>query len=106
MSEVRLRVPPSAGKGEIIEIKSLISHDMETGQRRDDSGKLIARKILNKFICTFEGEDVLSADWGASIAANPYFAFHVRASRSGTFEFAWTDDDGTVIRQRAAIAVT
>jgi len=106
MSEVRLRVPPSARKGEIIEIKSLISHDMESGQRRDESGKLIARKILNKFVCTFEGEEVLGADWGAAIAANPYFAFHVRASRSGTFEFAWTDDDGTVVRQRAAIAVT
>ena len=106
MAEVRLRVPPTARKGEIVEIKTLVSHDMESGQRRDDAGKLIARKIINKFVCTFEGEEVLSADWAAAIAANPYFAFHVRASRSGTFEFAWTDDDGTVTRQQAMIAVT
>ncbi|HSE76462.1 MAG TPA: thiosulfate oxidation carrier complex protein SoxZ [Alphaproteobacteria bacterium] len=106
MSEVRLRVPPNARRGEIVEIKTLVSHDMESGQRRDDAGKLIARKIINKFVCTFEGEEVLSADWAAAIAANPYFAFHVRASRSGTFEFAWTDDDGTVTRQRASIMVS
>ncbi len=105
MSLVRLRVPATARKGEVIEIKTLVDHAMESGHRRDDSGRLLPRKILRQFVCTFNGREVLRADWGAAIAANPYFAFYVRVSEPGTFEFTWTDDDGSVIREQAKIAL-
>jgi sulfur-oxidizing protein SoxZ len=91
----RVKVPKSAAKGEIIEIKSLISHKMETGQRKDKkTGELIPRKIINKYIVTFNGKEFFSADWAPAIAANPYMAFTMRASESGTMEFTWIDDDG------------
>ena len=91
----RVKVPASAAKGEIIEIKSLISHPMESGQRKDKSGNPIPRKIINKFTVTFNGKEFFSADWAPAVAANPYLAFHMRASESGTMEFTWVDDDGS-----------
>jgi sulfur-oxidizing protein SoxZ len=91
----RVKVPKSAAKGEIIEIKSLISHKMETGQRKDKkTGELIPRKIINKYVVTFNGKEFFSADWAPAIAANPYMAFTMRATESGTMEFTWIDDDG------------
>ncbi|MBE9556013.1 MAG: thiosulfate oxidation carrier complex protein SoxZ [Proteobacteria bacterium] len=92
----RVKVPKSAAQGEIIEIKSLISHKMETGLRKDKkSGELIPRKIINKFSVTFNGKEFFSSDWETSIAANPYMSFHMRATESGTMEFTWVDDDGS-----------
>jgi len=92
----RVKVPKSAAKGEIIEIKSLISHKMESGQRKDKkTGELVPRKIINKYVVTFNGKEFFSADWAPAVAANPYMAFHMRASESGTMEFTWTDDDGS-----------
>lgn len=101
----RVKVPKSAANGEIIEIKSLISHPMESGQRKDKEGKLIPRKIINKFVVTFNGKEFFSSDWAPAVAANPYMAFHMRATESGTMEFAWTDDDGTVYTDKKDLKV-
>ncbi|HWM48890.1 MAG TPA: thiosulfate oxidation carrier complex protein SoxZ [Xanthobacteraceae bacterium] len=92
----RLKVPKEAKKGEIIEIKTLLAHPMETGLRKDASGKLIPRKIINKFTCEFNGKPVFSADIEPAVAANPYIQFTAKVEESGTFKFTWTDDDGTV----------
>ncbi len=102
----RVRVPSSASAGEIIEIKTLISHDMETGQRKDKDGNPIPRKIINKFVCTFNGEEVFVADIHPAISANPYMAFFMKASESGTFRFEWHDDDGTVYDSSAEMQVS
>ena len=84
-SKPRVKVPKSASQGEIIQIKSLISHKMETGLRKDKkTGELIPRKIINKFTVTFNGTEFFTADWSPSVAANPYMAFHMRATESGT----------------------
>ena len=101
----RVKLPKTATKGEVIEIKTLISHPMESGQRKDKAGKTIPRKIINKFTCTFNGKEVFSADWHPAISANPYMAFYSKVNESGTFEFEWVDDDGTVYKQTAAIQV-
>ena len=102
----RVKLPKTATKGEIIEIKTLISHAMETGLRKDrKTGKTIPRKIINKFTCTFNGKEVFSADWHPAISANPYMAFYSKVNESGTFEFTWVDDDGTVYKESAAIQV-
>ena len=101
----RVRVPSSAGKGEVIEIKTLISHSMESGQRKDKQGNPIPRKIINKFTCTYNGEEVFSMDLHPAISANPYISFFLKAEKSGDLEFAWTDDDGSVYTKTASLTV-
>lgn len=102
----RVKVPKKAAKGEIIEIKTLISHEMESGQRKDSkTGEKIPRQIINKFVCTYNGDEVFSADWYGAISANPYMAFDVVATESGTLEFKWVDDDGSVYSHTAEITV-
>jgi sulfur-oxidizing protein SoxZ len=102
----RLKVPKEAKKGEIIEIKTLVSHPMETGLRKDASGNIIPRKIINKFTCEFNGKPVFSADIEAAVAANPYLQFAAKLEESGTFKFTWVDDDGTVTTTEEKITVT
>jgi sulfur-oxidizing protein SoxZ len=102
----RLRVPTEANKGDVIQIKTLVAHPMETGFRKDDSGKPIPRKIINSFVCTFGGHEVFRAELGPAIAANPYFEFTIKVEESGTFAFAWTDDDGTVTTAEQGITVS
>ena len=101
----RVRVPSKAKKGEVIEIKTLISHDMEMGTRKDSAGKVIPRKIIKQFVCTFNGNDVFKSDWQPGISANPYMAFFAKVNESGTFEFAWHDDDGSVYKTTSKIEV-
>ncbi len=102
----RIKLPEQAKRGEVIEIKTLIAHPMETGLRKDADGKLIPRKIINKFTCAFNGKPVFSVDLEPGIAANPYLRFTARVEESGTFRFAWFDDDGTVITADEEIKVT
>jgi len=102
----RLKVPKQAKKGEVIEIKTLIAHTMESGQRKDKDGNTIPRKIINKFTCEFNGKPVFSANLDPAIAANPYLQFSAKIEESGTFRFSWTDDDGTVTTAEENISVT
>ncbi len=102
----RVRVPKKADKGEVIEIKTLISHPMESGQRKDrKTGELIPRKIINKFVCTYNGQEVFSADFHPAVSANPYLSFFVKADESGEFEFTWTDDDGSTYSKKSKLTV-
>jgi sulfur-oxidizing protein SoxZ len=101
----RVKVPKTAKKGEVIEIKTLISHKMETGQRKDKKGNKIPRQIINKFECKYNGEVIFSADWHPAISANPFLAFNTVATESGTLEFTWVDDDGSVYTTSSDITV-
>lgn len=101
----RLKVPKEAKKGEVIELKTLLSHPMETGFRKDDAGKIVPRKIINKFTCEFNGKPVFTADLEPAVAANPYLQFTARLNESGTFKFTWTDDDGTITTAEEKITV-
>jgi sulfur-oxidizing protein SoxZ len=102
----RIKLPKEAKKGEVIEIKTLIAHVMETGLRKDQDGKIIPRKIINKFTAEFNGKPVFSVDIEPAVAANPYMQFTAKVEESGTFRFTWVDDDGTVTTAEQAIAVT
>ena len=102
----RVRVPPKAAKGEVIEIRAVITHPMESGQRVNEVGQRVPRKIINRFVCSYNGVEVFAADWFPSITANPYLAFHTVATESGTLSFAWIDDDGTVYTATAKIEVS
>ena len=101
----RVRLPKQAGKGEIVEIKTLVAHVMESGQRRDSGGKIVPRKIINRFACTFNGRPVFECELEPAIAANPYLQFSVKVEESGVFSFRWTDDDGTVVTAEENINV-
>lgn len=101
----RVKVPKTAKAGETIVIKTLISHEMESGQRKDKDGKVIPRKIINKFICEFNGQPVFSCDIDPAISANPYFEFSAKMTESGTFKFSWVDDDGATYTDEQAIEV-
>ena len=102
----RVKVPKSAAAGETIKIKTLVSHTMESGQRKDKDGNVIPRKIINKFACEFNGNPVFSADIEPAVATNPYFEFRAKVAESGTFKFMWTDDDGSVIETEKTIEVS
>ena len=94
-----------ATKGDIVEVKALVSHVMESGQRKDGAGNTIPRKILNKFTCTVNGKQVFAADFEPAISANPYIQFKFRALESGPVVLTWTDDDGTTIVGEEKITV-
>ncbi len=101
----RVRVPGQAKAGDMIEIKTLISHEMESGQRRDGAGKPIPRKIINSFTASFNGKTVFQADWHPAISANPYQSFFYKVKESGEFKFVWKDDDGSEYTSTNKIAV-
>jgi sulfur-oxidizing protein SoxZ len=105
MERPRIRMPKQAGRGEIIQIRTLASHVMESGLRKDRNGKAIPRKIINRFVCTFNGKPVFACDLEPAIAANPYLQFSAKVEESGTFKFSWTDDDGTVVTAEESIIV-
>jgi sulfur-oxidizing protein SoxZ len=109
MVEVKPRIKldkREAKKGDIVEVKALVSHVMETGLRKDAAGNTIARKILNKFVCTVNGKEVFSADFEPAVSANPYIQFKFRAQESGPVLLTWIDDDGTKIVGQETITVT
>lgn len=101
----KVRVPKTAKKGEVVEIKTLMPHVMESGQRKDKDGKPIPRKIINKFVAEFNGKPVFSTTLEPAIAANPYMQFFAKVEESGTFKFSWTDDDGTITTAEQKITV-
>jgi sulfur-oxidizing protein SoxZ len=95
-----------AKQGEIVEVKALVSHVMETGQRKDAQGNVIPRKILNKFTCTVNGKQVFAADFEPAVSANPYIQFKFKATESGPVVLTWTDDDGSTIVGEETITVS
>ena len=101
----RVRVPATAKQGELLEVKTLISHEMESGQRKDAAGAVIPRKIIKRFEAKYNGKTVFAADWGSSVSSNPYQSFFLRAQESGSLDCAWTDDDGSVYRSTSKITV-
>ncbi len=102
----RVKVPKTASQGEVITIKTLISHPMESGQRKDSkTGEIIPRQIINKFTCEFNGQVVFSCDMDPAVSANPYVEFNAKVNESGTFKFTWVDDDGSVYETENKIAV-
>ncbi|MCB2010413.1 MAG: thiosulfate oxidation carrier complex protein SoxZ [Geminicoccaceae bacterium] len=101
----RVKVPKKAAAGEVITIKTLISHDMESGQRKDKEGNLIPRQIINRFTAAFNGEEVIAVDLEPAVSSNPYFEFSMTVPESGTISFTWVDDDGSVYEDEKKITV-
>jgi len=105
MARALINVPAKAKRGEIVEIKTLIQHEMETGFRVGTNGNMIPRDIITDFVCKYNGEEIFRAELFPAIAANPFFAFSTIATESGTISFEWTGDNGFVASESADITV-
>jgi sulfur-oxidizing protein SoxZ len=105
MASALINVPAKAKRGDIIEIKTLMSHIMETGFRHTATGEVIPRDIITSFTCRYNGTEVFRADLFPAIAANPYLSFFTVAKESGKFEFEWIGDNGYSSTASASITV-
>lgn len=105
MAPVLINVPPKAKRGEIIEIKTLMSHIMETGYRHLASGEVVPRDVITSFVCRYNGAEIFRAELFPAIAANPFVTFFTTATESGRFEFEWTGDRGFSETATASITV-
>jgi sulfur-oxidizing protein SoxZ len=105
MSGIRISAPATAKSGEIIEIKTLIQHKMESGFRRGSRGEVLERDIINLFKCTYNGDIVFKANLFPSIAANPFITFFMKATQSGTLNFSWSDQDGKIWTETRTLTV-
>lgn len=106
MARALIHMPETARRGEVIEIRALIGHPMETGYRPGSDGQVLPRNIIRRFTCRYDGELVFSADLYPAVSANPYIAFHTLATASGTLEFTWEGDNGFAQTEKKAIAVS
>jgi sulfur-oxidizing protein SoxZ len=102
----RVKVPKTASAGETVTIKTLISHPMESGQRKDSDGNPIPRSIINRFTADFNGQNVIDVTLEPAISTNPYFEFQAIVPESGEFKFTWYDDDGSVYEAANEITVS
>ena len=105
MPSALINVPAKAKRGEIIEIRTLTSHIMETGYRRTAAGDLVPRDIITSFACRYNGKEIFRADFFPAIAANPFMSFFTVAQESGKFEFEWIGDNGFSSTATASITV-
>ncbi|MCR5884926.1 thiosulfate oxidation carrier complex protein SoxZ [Rhizobacter sp. J219] len=104
MARTLITVPTAARKGEVIELRALIAHVMETGFRPDANGSTKPRDLITHFSCRYNGELVFSAELYPAVAANPYIAFTTVATESGTLTFEWTGDNG--FQQSESVKIT
>jgi sulfur-oxidizing protein SoxZ len=105
LTKPRIKVPENAKPGDIIEVKTLIQHVMETGQRKDAQGNTVPRNILNTFVASFAGQEVFRADLQPGISANPYLAFYMRVSGPGELQFTWIEDTGDKLTETVKLKV-
>ena len=105
MPSALINVPPKAKRGDIIEIKTLMSHTMESGFRRTSAGELVPRDIITSFTCRYNGTEIFRADFFPAIAANPFLSFFTVAKESGKFEFEWIGDNGFSSTAAASITI-
>lgn len=103
--EPRISVPATATKGEVIEIRTLVSHPMDNGYNYNRDGTLIPRQIINTMFVTYNGVEVFRTNFPVATAENPYVSFFTVATETGTLEFTWLDDDGSVYKGTRDITV-
>ena len=106
MARTLINMPGSATRGEVIQIRTLIAHAMESGYRVDAQGQVVPRDIVRRFTCHYNGEQVFAAELFAAIAANPFIEFSTLARDSGTLTFQWEGDNGFVQRENISLRVT
>jgi sulfur-oxidizing protein SoxZ len=105
MARPLVNVPAKVKRGQVFEIKTMISHVMEPGYRYTTTGARLPRDIVTSFSCSYNGVEIFRADLSPAVAANPFITFFTMANESGTLEFKWTGDNGFSETAVASIAV-
>jgi sulfur-oxidizing protein SoxZ len=105
MANTRIQIPTQIKRGEVMEVRLLIRHPMETGFRHDNVGRPIPQNVIKLVTCRYNGEEIFRAELFSGIAANPYLAFFTTASDSGELEVTWTDDTGVTETERMPVTV-
>lgn len=106
MARALITMPATAKRGDVVEIRTLIAHPMETGYRAGEDGAIQPRNLIRRFTCHYDDVLVFSADLFPAVAANPFIAFSTLATASGTLRFTWTGDKGFTQTETASLAVT
>ena len=106
MANIRLSVPSPAKRGDIVEVKALIMHPMETGFRADSMGKVFPKRIITLFECFYNDVEVIKVELDSGVAPNPFFAFFIEARETGSLTFRWHDQNGEVYEEQAPIEVS
>ncbi len=89
----KLKYKEIVNEGDIVKVKTLAEHEMETGVRRDEkTGVIYPRLIIYKVTARYNGRIVFKANWFSGVSANPYLAFYFKAHQSGLIEIEWQDD--------------
>ena len=105
MGSVLINVPKKAKRGQVIEIKTLMSHIMEPGYRHTADGAVVPRDIITSFTCRYNGVEIFRTDLFPAIAANPFITFFTVATESGKFDFEWIGDKGFAETASASITI-
>jgi sulfur-oxidizing protein SoxZ len=105
MARALITVPATAKRGEIVEIKTMMTHQMETGYRAGSDGRPLPRDIIQRFTCSYNGAEIFRADLFPAMSANPFVAFSTVATESGTLSFTWQGDNGFSHSETAKITV-
>jgi sulfur-oxidizing protein SoxZ len=106
MTTALLYVQKTAKVGEVITLKAIASHPMETGHRREVTGKVIPRDILKLMTCEYDGMEIFRAEFFPAVAANPFISFTTIATKSGLITFQWVDDAGKIYTEKTELTVT
>jgi sulfur-oxidizing protein SoxZ len=106
MARTLINVPKTARQGDVIEVRTLIAHPMETGYRTGDAGTILPRNLIRRFTCSYDGEEVFAAQLFPAVSANPLISFFTVATVSGTLTFTWEGDNGFTQTETASITVT
>lgn len=106
MTKPRIKLIPETAKvGDVIEVKTLINHVMETGNRKDADGNVVPRNLVKLLFVTFAGREVFRAEMHPGIASNPYVAFYFKVPGPGELEFTWVEDGGTKTIEKQPIVI-
>jgi sulfur-oxidizing protein SoxZ len=105
MAKARIKLPEAAKVGEIVEIRAIMQHVMETGSRKDAAGIVVPRNIIHTFVAKFAGQQIFSGEFGPGIASNPSLAFYLKVPGRGDLELIWIDDEGVTTIERQTLNV-
>lgn len=105
MARGLLTVPARAARGEVIEVRAIVQHPMESGFRVDAMGRTQMRDIVRRVEARLNGALVFAADVHPAMAANPYLSFHLRIDQGGELQVSWRGDNGFVHSESARITV-
>lgn len=105
-SRTIVTMPTAAKKGEVLEIRIIVQHDMESGFRHTETGQRVPRDIIRDFLCTYNGVEVFRVELHPAMGANPLIVFTTTATESGTLEFKWSGDNGYASSTTSTLAVT